>query len=606
MLRKLIRIVSIITLLFGWPVLPIDAAPGDVLFVNPEGTGDCSDWDHACSLQTALVAASSGEEVWVAAGLYTPGTLRSDTFLLAEDVAVYGGFTGTETGRDDRDPAANLTVLSGDIDHNDSQTPVITDLNSVTGNTTNSYHVVTGGDGATLDGFTITAGYADGTEPDDQGGGMYNFETSPNLTNLVFSGNDASVSGGGLFNQIGAPRLTNVIFRHNHASRLGVGGGGGGMVSIESNPTLTHVIFEHNWTESGSDGGGLIIAVNSEPILTDVVFNHNWVAAGSVNGYGGGLVNSNNSHPILNHITFIENSADIGGGFFTQLYSHPTLTDVTFTNNHAVDGGGMYADLIQGGATMKRVTFRGNTAKNGGGYFVVGENTVDLNDVIFNSNHADNGAAIYSLGSNTMTMRNVTINNNSANFSGGGMYFYDHITAMLTNVTFSGNSADHGGAIYSNGCNDLTIRHGTLSGNMASIVGGGIYNEESESTLVNTILWNNTAPSGPQIHDEDAGHPTIVSDSVVEGGFPGGTNIITDDPLLGTLGYHGGFTQTIPLQIGSSAIDAANPAYCPATDQRNFIRPFDGDAIPGPICDIGAYELIFLNYHFFPWIARLP
>ena len=55
---------------------------------------------------------------------------------------------------------ANVTILSGDIDNNDSQTPIITDLATVTGNTTNSYHVVTGATGATLDGFTITAGNA--------------------------------------------------------------------------------------------------------------------------------------------------------------------------------------------------------------------------------------------------------------------------------------------------------------------------------------------------------------------------------------------------------------------------------------------------------------
>ena len=78
-------------------------------------------------------------------------------------MAVYGGFAGTETARDQRNPAANVTILSGDIDNNDSQTPIITDLTTVTGNTTNSYHVVTGGaTGATLDGFTITAGNANG------------------------------------------------------------------------------------------------------------------------------------------------------------------------------------------------------------------------------------------------------------------------------------------------------------------------------------------------------------------------------------------------------------------------------------------------------------
>ena len=73
----------------------------------------------------------------------------------------------------------------------------------------------------------------------------------------------------------------------------------------------------------------------------------------------------------------------------------------------------------------------------------------------------------------------------------------------------------------------------------------------------------------------------------MQGGCPAGstcTNIITTDPLLGTLGNYGGFTQTIPLLAGSSAIDTGNDAVCPATDQRGVTRP------QGAHCDIGAYE----------------
>ena len=83
-----------------------------------------------------------------------------------------------------------------------------------------------------------------------------------------------------------------------------------------------------------------------------------------------------------------------------------------------------------------------------------------------------------------------------------------------------------------------------------------------------------------------------MSDSVVQGGCPAGstcTNIITADPLLGTLGNYGGFTQTIPLLAGSSAIDTGNDAICPATDQRGVARP------QGAHCDIGAYELYELD-----------
>jgi hypothetical protein len=58
------------------------------------------------------------------------------------------------------------------------------------------------------------------------------------------------------------------------------------------------------------------------------------------------------------------------------------------------------------------------------------------------------------------------------------------------------------------------------------------------------------------------------------------------DPLLGPLQNNVGPTETMALQPGSAAIDAAVDANCPATDQRGVVRP------QGPHCDIGAFELV--------------
>jgi hypothetical protein len=59
------------------------------------------------------------------------------------------------------------------------------------------------------------------------------------------------------------------------------------------------------------------------------------------------------------------------------------------------------------------------------------------------------------------------------------------------------------------------------------------------------------------------------------------------DPLLDPAGLqdNGGPTQTIALQPGSPAIDAAVACPPPATDQRGVARP------QGAACDIGAFEL---------------
>ena len=54
--------------------------------------------------------------------------------------------------------------------------------------------------------------------------------------------------------------------------------------------------------------------------------------------------------------------------------------------------------------------------------------------------------------------------------------------------------------------------------------------------------------------------------------------------LLDALADNGGYTQTMALGAGSSAIDTGTNTGCPATDQRGVTRP------QGSHCDIGAYE----------------
>jgi predicted outer membrane repeat protein len=182
---------------------------------------------------------------------------------------------------------------------------------------------------------------------------------------------------------------------------------------------------------------------------------------------------------------------------------------------------------------------------------------------------------------------NVTFSNNSA-VRGGGMY-NNSSSPSLTNITFTGNSAvEIGGGINNSNSANPTLTNITFSNNSAGINGGGIHNFISSPVVMNTIFWGNTAPyGGAQIYNF-SGSPgaAIVSDSIVQGGYPGGTNIITADPKLGALGDYGGSTQILPILDGSSAINTANDTTCPATDQRGIVRP------QGFGCDIGAFEYV--------------
>jgi hypothetical protein len=91
-----------------------------VIYVNAAATGanNGTSWANAyTSLQTAVGTGGAGDELWVAAATYkpTPTTDRTISFALKNGLGVYGGFNGTETMRSQRNPAVNVTTLSGDI-----------------------------------------------------------------------------------------------------------------------------------------------------------------------------------------------------------------------------------------------------------------------------------------------------------------------------------------------------------------------------------------------------------------------------------------------------------------------------------------------------------
>ena len=107
------------------------------------------------------------------------------------------------------------------------------------------------GRGTGLEGFTITGGYANGTWPNDCGGGMYNEGSSPTVTNCTFSGNTADYWGGGIYNDYSSPTVTDCIFTGNTADY------GGGMYNYYgSSPTVTDCTFNNN--PANWNGGGMV------------------------------------------------------------------------------------------------------------------------------------------------------------------------------------------------------------------------------------------------------------------------------------------------------------------------------------------------------------
>ncbi|UCF16815.1 MAG: hypothetical protein JSW59_05010, partial [Phycisphaerales bacterium] len=206
----------------GFSLIAVTATEADnehVIYVDAgagfPGADDGSSWANAFRyLQDALRAASSGDQILVAQGVYKPdqGTYqppceRTATLQLINGVAIRGGYAGFgEPNPDARDIELYETVLSGDLrgndtDFNDSDWQHVYDYTSDPSRADNSYSVVTGSDTdstAILDGFTITGGNANGPVLGKcpyldyrlaAGAGMYNASGSPTVLNCTFRRN---------------------------------------------------------------------------------------------------------------------------------------------------------------------------------------------------------------------------------------------------------------------------------------------------------------------------------------------------------------------------------------------------------------------------------
>jgi uncharacterized repeat protein (TIGR01451 family) len=303
--------------------------------VDAAGTssGDGSGWTQAMDLRSALDRAGC-IEVWIREGVYKPtsGIDRDASFVIRSGVAVYGGFGGTETGRDERNPAAHRSVLSGDIDGNDAVDASGTTVRAADIVGDNSYHVVRL-DGSravdtVLDGFTVTGGFANGTDSAEAGGGG----------GLLCSGNGAG--------QDCSPTLRNLALRGNS------GMSGGGMLCVGQNQGACHarldsVAFVGN---AAVMGGGLMNAAaeggSSSPSLDNVTFFGNRAEQGG-GGIGNLAFNGGTSSAILRNVTFGGNDAAAGGALASQTSSG--ISDVTLVNT--ILWGDAPDEMILAGAT---------------------------------------------------------------------------------------------------------------------------------------------------------------------------------------------------------------------------------------------------------------
>ena len=182
-----------------------------------------------------------------------------------------------------------------------------------------------------------------------------------------------------------------------------------------------------------------------------------------------------------------------------------TLNSVVIADSRALTGGGVYS---VGDLNLLGSIIRGNEASNdvdmvisqGGGIFAEGSLHVEASTISHNT--AEHGGGIFT---NAVNIMDSTVSGNTASMSGGGAYVTASLSAI--NSTFSGNRATSGGGLYT-ADGSLTLASSTVTLNSSQKdslgmggTGGGIGLETASAgeslTIDNSIIAGNTAATNP-------------------------------------------------------------------------------------------------------------
>ena len=346
-----------------------------------------------------------------------------------------------------------------------------------------------GTEAAVLDGFTIRNGIGQVCPglSGSTGGGIFCYEASPTINSCTITGNVAGRTGGiYLFDSNSLIENCSII------GNFGTGDGGG-IGCRESMPTIRNCTISGNSTEN--EGGGISLSI---------------------------------SDPVITNCNITDNFADETGGGVSLWYSSPIIEDSTISRNTARSLGGGIKGVTESSPTIRNCDIMDNYAgQQGGGCFFNGYCLPIIENCSFSRNSAESifrpdlclGGGIYLSGHSHATISNCTISENSTINMGGGISS-EYSSPTITNCTIFGNSAmnDGGGIILYGASYTPTITNSTIARNVSGGLGGGIRCKNLLNlTMINSIVWGNFAPAGPELALIDDSTLT-VSYSDVQGG----------------------------------------------------------------------------------------
>ena len=542
---------------------------------------DCTGVPVPCHafLQDAVDAATMGDVILVAAGVYTdmhgrpvpPGypnppasNILTQVVYISKTVTIRGGYTTTNWTTPfpltqpttlDAQGQGRAIAIAGTI------SPTIEGLRLTGGDATglggsNWEYSITGGGGAVYI-ISATAIFDNnlvfGNTAYD-GGGLFLRGSAAALSGNTISSNTVVYYGGGMFLNDSAATLSGNTINANLTTNTSYGSGGGVYVREGTATLIGNTIYSNT---AQSNGGGILLNTSPNSLLVGNTVMSN--TAGST-GRGGGLWMRYGDGTVLNGNTFVANAAGSRGGALYGDGGYVTLVGNRIVSNTADSGGGLY---FSGRAvTLTGNTVLSNTAEMGGGlYLESNDATLDGNMFSFNAATLDNGEG----GGLFLYDSDATLNGNIITFNyadwGGGLGLY-RSSPVMTNTVIADNTAGERGSGLSVRLRSLArLWHTTFARNRGGD-GNGVYIDfMSETTcgvgtpctvgMTNTILVSHTVgitvATGSTVTLASTLWYSNTRDWEGAGAILTGALNYWGDPLFAADGYH--------LLTGSAAID---------------------------------------------------
>ncbi len=354
--------------------------------------------------------------------------------------------------------------------------------------------VVGGNIDFTLDGFTVTGGYAEnggailcnGADlslfgnviedneafaadglPGGHGGALYADQCALTIDSNTFADNVASAHGGAAFVTRTGGVIGNSTWDGNTAldgGALFVDGGGSTITGNEFTNNNATTISEESYS-TGSGGGAVWISGN--PTFTD-----NVVASNTSQYNGGGVWIKDGTGDFLNNTIENNLSVEDGGGVYTRV-SRNLIQGNSFLNNVAQDDAGGLRVYV-GRHSIDDNTFIGNSAGDDGGGLKMSHSTNAVSNSYFEGNSASDVGGGVELDNETAPVSGCTFIGNTAGRGGGGLHSWRNEGQIaLTDLLFQGNSAGCGGAMaFDNDRYLVTVSDVWVEGNNAQDGGG--------------------------------------------------------------------------------------------------------------------------------------